>query len=244
MCVAGTDSRANVRSNASTTAGSNCVPACARSSAAPPALERGSVRTVRVSASYASATARMRASSGISSPLEPTGSRGRPAARGGPGSSRAGRRTRGLRAAARRSPGACRSPATPRRRAVRRFEADVGDTPILPMSCSTPARRTRSTRSSSQTELARHQLRVAPHGVRVLAVPVSRMSSASASAITVASWSSAVRPPAGLRERARLVAVDHGAVAAEVLGGRHRAMGGARRPDRVGPVRRAPRRRS
>ena len=66
------------------------------------------------------------------------------------------------------------------------------------------------------------------------------MSSASASAITVASWSWPSPWAPGCGERAgHLVAVDHRAVAAELLRGRHRAIGGAQQADGVGAVHRA-----
>ena len=78
------------------------------------------------------------------------GSRGRRGARGERGSTRAGRRTRGATGGARRSRDACTSPATRSASSGPGFVSTRSEMPILPMSWSTPASRTRSTRSSSR----------------------------------------------------------------------------------------------
>ncbi len=91
-----------------------------------------------------------------------------------------------------------------------------------------------------EAELPRHQLRVAPDGVRVLAgagvADVERLGERDHGG----ELERAVALGARLRERAgHLVAVDHRAVAAELLGGGHRAIGGAQQADGVGAVHRA-----
>ena len=91
-----------------------------------------------------------------------------------------------------------------------------------------------------QAELSRHQLRIAPDRVRVL----TRAGVADVECLGERDHRGelelTIHLAARQGERAcHLVAVDHGAVAAELLGGGHGAIGGAQQAHRVGAVHRA-----
>ena len=183
--------------------GSNCVPEQSSSSSAPPGPSATRYGRSAVIASKASATARIRASSGIASPASPAGSRDRRCARGGASTQRLmSRRFAWSRIRAPSSGWRRISGPLARRQRARLLQDGVGDAELADVVQDAGGADALDAAGGAARARARSP-RIAADGLGVRAVPASRRSSVSASSIAAASWS---RVPAPSEEPSRAMA--------------------------------------